>query len=160
MPTHCSGSRRTTRPSISSSSTSPTRRTSRSGKLYSASFYRLLDRHLAAGGLAAIQSTSPLYARRSFWCIVTTLESRRPAGDALPCAGSLRSASGASSSPVAARTGRRSPTTSHTRFLTRETTPGLFVFPRDMERVDAEVNRLNNQVLVRYFEQEWRQVIR
>jgi spermidine synthase len=29
-----------------------------------------------------------------------------------------------------------------------------------MARVDAEINRLNNQVLVRYFEQEWRQVIR
>jgi spermidine synthase len=29
-----------------------------------------------------------------------------------------------------------------------------------MARLEAEVNRLNNQVLVRYFEQEWRQVIR
>jgi spermidine synthase len=29
-----------------------------------------------------------------------------------------------------------------------------------MARVEAEVNRLNNQVLVRYFEHEWRQVIR
>jgi spermidine synthase len=29
-----------------------------------------------------------------------------------------------------------------------------------MARVDAEVNRLNSQVLVRYFENEWRQVIR
>ncbi len=47
-----------------------------------------------------------------------------------------------------------------TQFLTPETTPALFVFPKDMARVDAEVNRLNNQVLVRYFEDEWRQVIR
>jgi spermidine synthase len=48
-----------------------------------------------------------------------------------------------------------------TRFLTAETTPAAVrQFPKDMARVDAEVNRLNNQVLVRYFEQEWRQVIR
>ena len=47
-----------------------------------------------------------------------------------------------------------------THFLTPETTPTLFQFPKDMARVDAEVNRLNNQVLVRYFEDEWRQVIR
>ncbi len=47
-----------------------------------------------------------------------------------------------------------------TRFLTPETQAGLFVFPADMERVPAEVNRLNNQVLVRYFEAEWRKVIR
>ena len=47
-----------------------------------------------------------------------------------------------------------------TRFLTAETTPSLFRFPADMDRVPAEVNRLNNQVLVRYFEEEWRRVIR
>jgi len=47
-----------------------------------------------------------------------------------------------------------------TKFLTPETTPGLFHFPADMARVDAEINRMNNQVLVRYFEEEWRKVIR
>jgi len=46
------------------------------------------------------------------------------------------------------------------RFLTPETLPGLFVFPADMSRVPAEVNQLNNQILVRYFEIEWRKVIR
>ena len=47
-----------------------------------------------------------------------------------------------------------------TRFLTPDTMPGLFVFPADMARLPAEVNQLNNQVLVRYFEAEWRKVIR
>jgi spermidine synthase len=47
-----------------------------------------------------------------------------------------------------------------TRFLSAETTPLLFHFPADMARVPAEVNRLNNQVLVRYFEAEWRKVVR
>ena len=47
-----------------------------------------------------------------------------------------------------------------TRFLTHEITPGLFQFPGDMARLAAEVNRCNNQGLVRYFESEWRQVIR
>ncbi len=129
------------------------------GKLYSASFYRLLDRHLAANGLAVIQSTSPLYARRSFWCIVTTLESvgllATPYHALVPSFGEWGFV-------IAGRRPYRPPQSYDvdTRFLTRETTPALFVFPRDMERVDAEVNRLNNQVLVRYFEQEWRQVIR
>jgi spermidine synthase len=45
------------------------------GKLYSSAFFRLLEKHLSEGALAAIQSTSPLYARQSFWCVVTTLES-------------------------------------------------------------------------------------
>jgi spermidine synthase len=34
--------------------------------------------------------------------------------------------------------------------------PALFTFPQDMSRVPTEVNRLNNQVLVEYFESEWR----
>ena len=45
------------------------------GKLYSAAFYRLLEKHMTPAALAVIQSTSPLYARQSFWCVATTLES-------------------------------------------------------------------------------------
>src|SRR5262249_52530190 len=44
------------------------------GKLYTTRFYRLLRARLAQGGAAAIQSTSPLFARRSFWCVVRTIE--------------------------------------------------------------------------------------
>ncbi len=42
------------------------------------------------------------------------------------------------------------------RFVTPEIHPALFGFPKDMARVPAEVNRLNNQVLVTNFESEWR----
>ncbi|MEO6293575.1 MAG: polyamine aminopropyltransferase, partial [Burkholderiaceae bacterium] len=45
------------------------------GKLYTNSFYALLDQHLAASGYAVIQTTSPLVARRSYWTVVSTLES-------------------------------------------------------------------------------------
>ena len=45
------------------------------GKLYSSAFYRLLEKHLSENALAVVQSTSPLYARQSFWCVVTTIES-------------------------------------------------------------------------------------
>ena len=40
-----------------------------------AAFYRLIENGLSANGLMVVQSTSPLYARQSFWCVVTTLES-------------------------------------------------------------------------------------
>jgi len=129
------------------------------GKLYSAPFYRLLDKHLTAGALAVIQSTSPLYARQSFWCVATTLESvgfvTTPYHALVPSFGEWGFV----------LIGRRAyqPPASYsveTKFLTPETTPALFQFPKDMARVEAEVNRLNNQVLVRYFEKEWRQVIR
>jgi spermidine synthase len=44
------------------------------GKLYSTAFYRLLKQHVAETGLVAVQATSPLYARESFWTVVATLE--------------------------------------------------------------------------------------
>ena len=129
------------------------------GKLYSAAFYRLLDKHLTAGALAVIQSTSPLYARQSFWCVVTTLES---VGFTATPYHALVPSFGEWGFVLAGKRAYRSPAKyeAPTRFLTPETTPALFEFPKDMARVDAEVNRLNNQVLVRYFENEWRQVIR
>lgn len=128
------------------------------GKLYTSVFYRLLARHLAPDGLAVIQSTSPLYARQSFWCVVTTIESAELTATPYHA---LVPSFGAWGFIIA---GRRpfAPPASYDlqhRFLTPEVTRGMFAFPKDMERVPAEVNRLNNQVLVRYFEREWRRVV-
>ena len=129
------------------------------GKLYSAAFYRLLEKHLNADALAVIQSTSPLYARQSFWCVVTTLES---AGFVATPYHALVPSFGEWGFVLAGRRAYQPPASYavETRFLTPEVTPTLFQFPKDMARVDAEVNRLNNQVLVRYFENEWRQILR
>jgi spermidine synthase len=129
------------------------------GKLYSAAFYRLLEKHLSETGLAVVQSTSPLYARQSFWCVVTTLES---AGFVATPYHALVPSFGEWGFVLAGRRPYAPPAAypADTRFLTPAVTPALFEFPRDMARVDAEVNQLNNQVLVRYFEREWRHVIR
>ncbi|MBP9218431.1 MAG: polyamine aminopropyltransferase [Sterolibacterium sp.] len=132
------------------------------GKLYTSAFYRLLDRHIAPQGLAVIQSTSPLYARKSFWTVVNTLESiglqTTPYHALVPSFGEWGFV-------IAGRSVYRPPAAYPvaTRFLTPETTPQLFQFPRDMDRAGAgllEINQLNNQVLVRTFEEEWHKVIR
>lgn len=129
------------------------------GKLYSAAFYRLLEKHLTETGVAVVQSTSPLYARQSFWSIVTTLES---VGFVATPYHALVPSFGEWGFVLVGRRPYRSPETYpvETRFLTPALTPALFEFPKDMARVEAEVNQLNNQVLVRYFEKEWRHVIR
>ena len=44
------------------------------------------------------------------------------------------------------------------RFLATGNIPDLFRFPTDMLPVDAEPNRLNDQVLVRYYEREWKDI--
>ncbi len=41
------------------------------------------------------------------------------------------------------------------RFIDAKSIPGLSQFPPDMARVAVQVNRLNNQALVRYFDAEW-----
>ena len=129
------------------------------GKLYSAAFYRLLDKHLSAHGLVVIQSTSPFYARRSFWCVVNTLESvgfsTTPYHAQVPSFGEWGF--------ILAGRGNYQPPQNYpvtTRFLTQAMTPSLFEFPKDMDRVETQVNRLNNQVLVQYFEEEWKNVTR
>jgi len=127
------------------------------GKLYSRSFYRLVDAHLAASGYAVIQTTSPLIARKSFWTVVTTIEA---AGlTATPYHAHVPSF-GEWGFIVAARRPFRLPGVlpAGLRFLSPADLPALFDFPLDMARVPADVNRLSNQVLVQTFDEEWGQV--
>jgi spermidine synthase len=125
------------------------------GKLYTTRFYRLLRRRLAPDAAVAVQCTSPLFARRSYWCIVRTLEAAgfavRPYHAAVPSFGVWGFAL-ARREPFAPPA--RVP--AGLRFLTDAALPALFVLPADMGPVAVEVNRLDNQVLVRYYESEWR----
>jgi spermidine synthase len=126
------------------------------GKLYTTRFYHLLRRRLDPEAIVAIQSTSPLMARRSYWCIVRTLEA---AGfNALPYHALVPSFGEwgfvlASPRPIAP------PKTilPGLRFLDPPTLAALFVLGPDMAPVDVEINRLDNQTLVRTYEDEWRE---
>jgi spermidine synthase len=128
------------------------------GKLYTTSFYALMDKHLAASGYAVIQTTSPLVARESFWTVVTTLEAvglaTAPYHANVPSFGEWGFV-------IASRRPYRLPERlpADLRFLSREGLPLLFDFPRDMARVPAEANRLSNQVLVTTYEREWGKVL-
>lgn len=44
-------------------------------KLYSQEFYALVKQHLSSDGVVVSQSTSPFFARGTYWAIATTLES-------------------------------------------------------------------------------------
>ncbi len=44
------------------------------GKLYTTRFYNLLKKKLKPDSAVVIQTTSPLMARKSFWCIIKTIE--------------------------------------------------------------------------------------
>lgn len=129
------------------------------GKLYTTTFYRRLDARLAPDGAFVVQSTSPLFARQSFWCIVATIEQTglevAPYHVYVPSFGEWGFAL-ASRSPLPPPT--RLP--DGLRFLTADATRELFHFPRDMDRVPVEPNRLHTQALVRYYEREWGAITR
>jgi spermidine synthase len=124
------------------------------GKLYTTAFYRLLAKRLSAGGLAAIQATSPLFARQSYWCIVETI---RQAGLRTYPYHVYVPSFGEWGFVLASRQPYDPPATlpRGLRFLSAATLPELFRFPNDMTPVEAQPNRLNDQILVRYYEQEW-----
>jgi len=125
------------------------------GKLYTTAFYRLLERRLSARGTAVIQATSPLYARKSFWCVVETIESvglvATPYHAHVPSFGEWGYV-------LASRTAYEAPDryVPGLKFVSAEQLPAMLAFPRDMSRVPVEVNRLTNQVLVQYFDAEWK----
>lgn len=127
------------------------------GKLYTNSFYALLEQRLAASGYVVVQTTSPLIARQSFWTVATTLESvglqTAPYHAHVPSFGEWGFII-AGRRPY--RYGARLP--EGLRFLGNGALAPLFEFPRDMARVPAEVNRLSNQTLVTTFEREWGKV--
>jgi spermidine synthase len=128
------------------------------GKLYTNSFYALLERRLSASGYAVIQTTSPLVARKSYWTVATTIESvglrATPYHAHVPSFGEWGYI-------IASRRPYRMPDAlpSGLRFLSPSTLPLMFDFPLDMARVPAEVNRLSNQTLVTTYEQEWGKVM-
>ena len=45
------------------------------------------------------------------------------------------------------------------RYLDRAALPDMFLFPADMAALPSPVNRLFDQVLVRYYEQDWRSIV-
>jgi spermidine synthase len=127
------------------------------GKLYSNAFYNEINRILKPEGAFVVQSTSPYFARNSFWCVHNTIQSAGfntlPYHVYVPSFGDWGYVLG----------------------FRQISTPGIFLppqlkfydesqfremisFPKDMSHVPTEINKLNNQILIHYFEDEWGRV--
>jgi spermidine synthase len=127
------------------------------GKLYTTRFYRLLRSRMSDGAAIGMQATSPFTTRRSYWCVVRTLEAAgfavRPYVASVPSFGGVWGfALAKKKGPFAVPTGEGLP--AGLRYLDAPTLRALFVLPPDVGPVEVEVNRLDNQRLVRYYETE------
>jgi spermidine synthase len=129
------------------------------GKLYTTRFYNLLKSKLNPDATIVVQTTSPLIARKSFWCIIKTMEAAglhvKPFQTAVPSFGIWGYAL-AKMQPFAAP--RKPPENVELKFLTDNSFASMFEFSADtsLPNEEIEINRLDNQALVRYYESEWR----
>lgn len=128
------------------------------GKLYTTRFYRLLKDRIAPEAPVAIQCTSPVVAPSSYWCIVRTLERAgffvRPCHAPVPSFGVWGFAL-ARQTPFAAPEQFPEFLSERLRYLNDATLSAMFTLPADIRPVPVEINRLDNQALVRYYEREW-----
>ena len=126
------------------------------GKLYTRLFYRRVLAHLTKGGAVSVQATSPLFARRSYWCIIDTMRSAgfevRPYQVTVPSFG-VWGYGLARRVPFAPP---RHVALQPMRYLNDDALVAMFEMPADMGPVPVEINQLDNQALVRYYEREWR----
>jgi len=108
--------------------------------------------------VVSIQCTSPLVARKSYWCIISTMEASgfevRPYQVSVPSFGvwgfALATTNREFAQPVSLAS-----MSEQLRFLDDTVLANMFQLPRDVRRVETEINQLNNQILVRYYDEEW-----
>lgn len=126
------------------------------GKLYTRLFYTRLAARLAPGGAIGIQATSPLFARRAYWCIIETM---RAAGLVVHGYQVAVPSFGVWGFALAKRAAFAPPTRAPAvalRFLNDAALASMFQLAADLMPLPVEVNQLDNQVLVRYYEREWK----
>ena len=125
-------------------------------KLYTKLFYTRVFARLAPGGAVGLQATSPLFARRAYWCVIETMRAAglivRGYQVPVPSFGvwGFALAKKAPFEPP-----KRAPNVA-LRFLNDAALSSMFEMPADMTPVPVEINQLDNQVLVRYYEREWK----
>lgn len=128
---------------------------SATAKLYSTEFYALASAHLAPNGRMVVQSGSPYFAPKSFWCIASTLE------DAglhtteyhvdVPSFGDW----GFHLAAVGAAPELRITPPGRLRFLSDAELASAAVFPLDRPRLDMPPSTLMEPRILQFVQGEW-----
>ncbi|CAM3351629.1 polyamine aminopropyltransferase [Stackebrandtia soli] len=124
-------------------------------KLYSVEFYALAARHLTEDGAMVVQSGSPYFAPKSFWCINATISEAGLVGTPyhveVPSFGDWGfHLVGAKAPPLALDP------PSPLRSLDQPTLDAAAVFAPDVARVDIEVSTLMHPIILEYALAEWK----
>ncbi|WP_374247286.1 polyamine aminopropyltransferase [Gordonia sp. ABSL49_1] len=127
---------------------------SATAKLYSTEFYALARAHLADGGRMVVQSGSPYFAPKSFWCIQSTLRDAglwtQPYHVDVPSFGDWGFHLAANEPvPLAVHAPRP------LRFLSPDELASAAVFPLDRPPLDMPPSTLMDPRILRYAQSEW-----
>jgi len=119
-------------------------------KLYSNIFYRMCSGCLTDSGVLVVQSTSPYYATKAFWCINKTIESEgfnvKPYHMEVPAFGDWgfnMASRGELSEDISFDV--------ETKYISDDNVIALFKFGKDEIDTDVEVNHLTKPVLMEYY---------
>ncbi len=125
------------------------------GKLYTLNFYDTLKKALTPDALISIQTTSPYFAPKSYWCIHRTVQQIFTTVQAyhayVPSFGEWGFVLVSPQNEVPKQAQRQ---VKNLRFYDYQFSE-LTHFQKDIAQKEVEVNRLDNQILVRYFDEEW-----
>ena len=119
-------------------------------KLYTNVFYRLCGNHLTQDGVLAVQSTSPYYAKKAYWCVAKTLESEGFFVDSyhlqVPAFGDWGFHMAAKQ-----ELSDDCELSVETKYLSEENIPALFAFGKDEVDLDVQINSLSHPMLLQYY---------
>lgn len=129
-------------------------------RLYTTSFYKLVKQHLSQQGVIVTQATSPFYTQDAFWSIVATLKDSDngeywytlPYHTYIPSFGEWGF--------VLATRHKIIPSdlqlTVEGDYLDQSTLEQSFIFPKDMQSTEVDINRISSHKLLEYYDQGWK----
>ncbi|MBO5349941.1 MAG: polyamine aminopropyltransferase [Clostridia bacterium] len=123
-------------------------------KLYTNVFYNYIKANLTPNGVMACQSTSPYYAKKSFWCINKTIKTQF--NTVIPYHLQVPSFGEWGFNLAFNQDNKRSTLTVETKYLTEENINAMFIFGKD-EIIDMETIEENNMFkpsLITYYNEE------
>jgi len=135
-------------------------------RLYSTSIYKLVVKHLTTNGTVVTQATSPFYAPEAFWCVAKTW-AETPVGperdgrlNIYPYHAYVPSFGDWGFIMASRRTIDPDKLVLEDiplKFLSNKVIHTLFAFPKDTTpKTEIRANRLDDQVLVKYYRKGWR----
>jgi spermidine synthase len=126
-------------------------------RLYSKQYYRLAKSNLTSDGIMVTQATSPFFVKPAFWSIVKTIEAAGfaytyPYHANVPSFGdwgfvlsTFHPIDLIPKHPI-----------KNSLFLTQESILSMFVFEKDVQKIDVEINQIDKPVVLDYYLNSWR----